>query len=140
MTPVVPFQRCKIRPYSYVHLTWQTKKTKKQQQTAANLAHAFHMLWGNPVISFLPSHPSPQDLSKVELEDEFYDHFHLRLSSVQIIVAARSKNWNEARTQGQSPFHVLCPTELDLALHKSLPFISLLTSMTPILPHSRRSR
>lgn len=54
-----------------------------------------------------------------QLLSRAYDKFAVRLTNVQLIFADNYRNGITARTNSESPFHLLRPTGMDIAFHKS---------------------
>ena len=72
-------------------------------------------------LSLLPSSPLlPQDASLADLQEAFYDHFNVSLTAVQLILAGAGDDWQSARREASSPYHILHPLGFDVQLKKSL--------------------
>ena len=71
--------------------------------------------------SHSPSSPFlPQDASLADLQEAFYDHFNVSLTAIQLILAGAGDNWQSARKEASSPYHILHPLGFDVQLKKSL--------------------
>ncbi|XP_065918579.1 intermembrane lipid transfer protein VPS13C-like isoform X2 [Dysidea avara] len=68
----------------------------------------------------LPSEESVKNATLEELSEAFYDKFDVKVQNVQIIVAGKGDNWEEARSSGKSKLHVLEKIAVDLQLKKCL--------------------
>ena len=55
-----------------------------------------------------------------ELHKAFYDHFDLKLSRLQVLVAGPGEDWRDGWSADSSPLHLLEPTGLELWLKRSL--------------------
>lgn len=61
-----------------------------------------------------------QKATDEELDEAFYDHFTLKLSRLQVLMAGPGESWTEAWAAMSSPLHLLEPTALEVWLKKSL--------------------
>ena len=96
----IPDFRVRIIPTRNTFITWEV------------FVPSYHSL-------SLSSSLAPQDVSLADLQKASYHHFNVSLTAVQLILAGAGDDWQSARREASSPYHILHPLGFDIQLKKS---------------------